>query len=73
VSEPVSSVGWAAILAAIALPTLVAAGGWWGGRSQHVELHELRSRVESQEAELRRLRQEVTMLEEDLDLVLDLD
>jgi hypothetical protein len=29
--------------------------------------------VESQEAELRRLRQEVTMLEEDLDLVLDLD
>jgi cell division protein FtsB len=69
----VSSVGWVAILAAILLPTLVAAGGWWGGRYQHGELHELRSRVESQEAELRRLRQEVTMLEEDLDLVLDLD
>lgn len=72
-SEPVSPIGWAAILAAVLLPTIVAAGGWWGTQVREAELHQLRARVTSQDAQIERLELQVEMLEEDLDLVLDLD
>ena len=72
-SEPVSPIGWAAILAAILLPALVAAGGWWGAQAREAELHQLRVRAASQEAQIERLERQVEMLEGDLDAVLDFD
>jgi outer membrane murein-binding lipoprotein Lpp len=73
VAEPVSPVGWAAILAAVLLPTLVAAGGWWGAQAREAELHQLRARAASQDAQIERLERQVEMLEADLDAVLDFE
>ena len=72
-AEPATPVGWLAILAAILLPTIVAAGGWWGAQAREAELQQLRARVSSQNAQIERLERQVEMLEADLDAVLDLD
>ena len=77
-SEPASPAGWAAILAAILLPvTVTVIGIWWSSQAhaaRHAEeLRLMQARVEAQALEISRLRREVTMLEADLDLVLDLD
>ncbi len=72
-AEPVSPVGWVAILAAILLPAVVAAGSWWGTHVREAELHQLRARVSSQEDQIESLERHVEMLEEDLDAVIDLE
>ena len=77
-AEPATPVAWVALLAAILLPAAVAALGFWWNVQTHAARHtdELRMvqlRLESQSLEISRLRREVTMLEEDLDLVLDID
>lgn len=72
-AEPTSPAGWAAILAAILLPTIVAAGSWWSGRADDLELRALRARVASQEETIRQLERQVGMLEEDLDAVIDFE
>jgi len=73
VAEPTNPVGWVAILAAILLPTVVAAGGWWGTQAREAQLAQLRFRVSSQEAQIERLERQVEMLEADLDAVIDLE
>lgn len=72
-AEPTTPIGWAAILAAILLPALVAAGGWWGAESREAEVHDLRVRLTAQSTEIERLERQVEMLEADLDAVVDLD
>ena len=72
-AEPTSPAGWLAVLAAILLPTLVAAGGWWGAESREAEVRDLRARLVAQDAEIERLERQVAMLEEDLDSAIDLD
>lgn len=72
-AEPTTPVGWVAILAAILLPTVVAAGSWWSGRADDLELRALRTRVAAQQETIRQLEEQVGMLEADLDTVLDLE
>lgn len=72
-AEPVTPVGWVAILAAILLPTVVAAGSWWSGRADDLELRALRVRVAAQQETISQLEEQVGMLEADLDMVLDLE
>lgn len=77
-AEPVTPAGWVALLAAILLPVVVGFGGLWFNQQRDAaavgqELLELRVAVLHQEEEIRRLRREVTMLEEDLTLVLEVD
>lgn len=72
-AEPTSPAGWVAILAAILLPTVVAAGSWWSGRADDLELRALRARVAAQQETIRELEIQVVMLEADIDMVLELD
>ena len=77
-AEPATPVAWVALLAAILLPAGVAAVGFWWNVQTHAarhtdELRMMQLRLESQSLEISRLRREVTMLEEDLNLVLDVD
>ena len=77
-SEPISPVGWVALLAAVLLPAAVALTGFWVSeldrhQERQLEVLELRARVIEQEAELRRLQRQVDMLEDDLNSVVELD
>ncbi len=76
-SEPATKAGWAAILAAILLPTIVAAGfalADWSHRAREAaRTAELEARILGQERTIADLRQQVQMLEEDLDSVIEFD
>jgi len=77
VSEPASPVGWAAIVAAILLPAIVAGGFALLERNHRardaVRVAEFEERIDQQEQEIAALRRQVQMLEEDLDSVIEFD
>jgi len=78
VSEPVTPAGWTAILAAVLLPAMVALLWTVAVERNHraqdaVRVAEFEARILEQERTIAGLRQQVQMLEEDLDSVIEFD